>query len=138
MRAYLEYLIELGGSETRQRKAGFTELSRGWAIGPSGWMRALAKEHASLGLAAGLPREERAAWAEDRWQACLADELNQAGKTEADLVTRPRKQSWKLALASAVRKRSGASHRWLAQALNLGQAATLRSYLHKFENATNS
>ena len=136
LRAYLEYLIKLGGDETRQRKAGLTELSRGWAIGTSGWMRALAEEHASLGLAVGLPREERAAWAEDRWQACLEDELHQSGKTEADLVTRPRKQTWKLALAFAVRKRSGASHRWLAQALDLGQADTLRSYLHKFENAS--
>jgi hypothetical protein len=135
LRAYLEYLIELGGSETRQHKAGLTELSRGWAIGTSGWMQALAKEHASLGLAVGLPREERAAWAEDRWQACLEEELQQLGKTKADLVTGPRKQTWKLTLASVVRKRSGASHRWLAQALDLGQAATLRGYLHKFDGA---
>jgi len=101
-------------------------------------MRALAKEHASLGVAVGLPREERAAWAEERWQAVLEEELFRAGKTAADLLTRPRKQVWKLALASAVRKRSGASHRWLALALDLGQAATLRSYLHKLNTPPHS
>lgn len=127
---YIEHLETLAQDEQRQEREGVTGLGRGWAIGTRGWMQALAKQHASLGLAVGLPKDQRDALRESQWQASLDEELTRAGRRAGELKTVPLKQEWKLALAETLRAKTGASISWLAKTLYLGGAATLRGYMH--------
>jgi putative transposase len=132
---YIKHLEALAQDEPRQEREGVTGLGRGWAIGTWGWMQALAKQHASLGLAVGLPKEQRDALRESSWQASLDEELTRADRHADELKTMPLKQEWKLALAETLRAKTGASISWLAKNLQLGGPATLRGYIHHRKQA---
>ena len=136
-RAYVGYLRELALDEAGWAKAGLVGLGHGWAIGTAGWRRALAKEHAARSLSTGLPRADRLELREATWRASFEANLAKSGRVAADLHTKPRKQAWKIALARQIRDESGASIPWLAEHLNLGGAASLRSYLWQAKKARN-
>jgi len=57
----------------------------------------------------GLTKEERDALRSVRWEAALDEGLNRRGKSAQDLVSRPMKQEWKLALAEEIREGTGAA-----------------------------
>jgi len=63
------------------------------------------------------------------WWASLESILDKLARVPAALITQPRKQPWKIALAPQIRDESGASLPWLAEHLPLGGAATLRGHL---------
>jgi putative transposase len=129
--AYATYLTDLATSETRWEGLGLTGLAKGWAIGTAGWRRTLAKEYGHLALNPGLAQSEVRELREAAWAAALASGLRALGKTSADLVTKPKSPTWKIALAQRVREESGASLTWLADALQIGRPETLRSYLYR-------
>lgn len=137
LRAYAGYLTEVAQDETTWEKAGLVGLGQGWAIGTAGWRLTLAKEHAARSLTTGLPRKDRLELRQASWQASLEGGLAILGRVSKDLVTRPRKQPWKVALAQKIRDESGASIPWLAEHLQLGGAATLRGYLHRARKLKN-
>jgi REP element-mobilizing transposase RayT len=135
--SYQQYLVALGQSEAEQKRQGLEGLSRGWAIGTSGWRQALAKEYSHLRLTGGLERGESKALNEGSWEMCLSELLQRVGKGAADLQTRPKKQAWKVELAQRLRHEAGASVVWIARTLCLGQPASVRSYLARNQNPTN-
>ncbi len=128
-KAYEAYLVEVGRDEEAWAKLGLSGLSKGWAIGTSGWRRAMAKEHGQMALNPGLELREVKELREGAWEEALQRELQQAGKVEAEIMTRPLRQHWKIEVAAAVRKSCGASVVWLSQRLALGKPASVRSYL---------
>lgn len=134
---YREHLVELGRDEGRWKAAGLEGLSRGWAIGSSGWRRKLAEEYAQRVLEKGMERDEVSELRENVWSLCVEGELAALGKTHDDLACRPRKQPWKLELARRVRDKSAAPYRWLADALDLGRPESLRSYLCRQRKSEN-
>jgi REP element-mobilizing transposase RayT len=139
--AYEAYLVEVGREEARWEQLGLKGLSRGWAIGTTGWRRALAKEYGQLALNPGLEREEVSELREGAWEATFERVLQRSNRQEAELAEGPARTGWKLALAEQVRQESGASLEWLARRLGMVQAGTLRSYLHKrrgMENLQNT
>jgi REP element-mobilizing transposase RayT len=136
-KAYEAYLIEVGQDEARWEALGLKGLSRGWAIGTSGWRREIAKEFGQLALNPGLEHAEVKELREGAWEAALTKALQQVGREEADLRAKPARQSWKLALAKGLRNEVGASLVWLAQRLHIGQPATLRSYLCRLKSINN-
>ena len=137
LRQYAAHLTALATDEKRWAREGLTGLGLGWAIGTRGWMLALAKEHERSGLAVGLTKEERDALRSVRWEAALDEGLNRRGKSAQDLVSRPMKQEWKLALAEEIREGTGAAISWLAHHLHFGGADTLRGYLHARKHRRN-
>ena len=130
-KAYADYLVEVGRDEARWAALGLQGLCKGWAIGTSGWRRALAKEHAQLAVNPGLDRQEILQWREVGWQQAVDCALRASGRAEAELATKPYFQGWKLELADEVQRRAGASVVWLAKRLNLGRPSSLRSYLSR-------
>jgi REP element-mobilizing transposase RayT len=130
-RAYEAHLIEIGRDEAGWEKAGLTGLSSGWALGTKGWREMIAKEHAQRSLGLGFHKDEVTELRESAWQESLNKQLRLAGKTTADLPGKPKRQPWKVELARQIRNESGASMPWLAEALQLGKAASLRSYLSR-------
>ena len=128
-KAYEHYLIGIGRDETRWAELGLHELSRGWAIGSAAWRQSLAKEYNHLALQPGLEAADVRELRERAWEASVQKALAERNRTDADLITKPRKQPWKLAVAAQSRADSGASFSWLAQRLHFGAPASLRGYL---------
>lgn len=135
--AYGAYLGEVGKDEARWDALGLTGLSKGWAIGTSGWRRMMAKEHGKMALNPGLERGEVEQLREALWESTVTHEMERLEKTEADLALRPLFQPWKIALAWAVREKCGASAAWLGARLALGKPASVRSYLCRYAAAKN-
>lgn len=136
-KAYEAYLIDVGKDEARWESLGLKGLSKGWAIGTSGWRRALAKEHAQRALEPGLELEEVRALRELIWGEAVLRALQERGRVEADLLTTPLLQAWKLELADHLQRITGASVVWLAARLKLGREGSLRSYLSRLRKTQN-
>lgn len=134
-KAYEAYLAEVGKDEARWEALGLKGLSKGWAIGSSGWRRAIAQEHAQLALDPNMEREDVREMRELVWEQALVDALRDAGRSEGQLNTKPASKPWKLALADRVQREVGAPVVWLAARLQLGHANTLRSQLSRFRRA---
>ena len=128
-KSYESYLIDVGSEEARWEALGLKGLSNGWAIGSSGWRRAMAKEFGHLALNPGLEKAEVAELRQGAWEKTLERVLEALGRSEAELATKPKRLDWKLELAIQIRKESGASITWLADRLQLGAPASLRGYM---------
>lgn len=130
-RAYERHLIEIGRDEAEWDRRGVAGLSRGWAIGTTGWKRAVAKRLSGRALTPDLTLEQVLDLRQSLWEATLTEALAAIGRRPEDLKTRPMKQPWKLELAVHVRQASGASLAWLARRLQLGSGSNLRCYLSR-------
>ena len=137
-KAYESYLVEVGADEGRWEALGLSGLAKGWAIGSSGWRKAIAKEYGHLALNPGLEREEVKELREGAWERKLELMLKALSREEADLATKPKRQDWKVEIAVRIRKESGASIAWLANRLQLGAAATLRGYMCRKQTSENN
>lgn len=132
---YESYLIEVGSDEARWEALGLKGLSKGWAIGSSGWRRSMAKEFGHLALNPGLESAQVNELREGTWENALVRMLEIFGRKESDLATKPKRQDWKVDIALRIRKETGASITWLADRLQLGAPATLRGYMcHRRKN----
>lgn len=126
---YLENLIDLAKDEARQKELGFDSFCKGWAIGTTGWRKALAKEYSELALSPGIGADETRALREAHWESALEQALKVRRRKEAELLTSGKTAAWKIELALHVRQSSGARIAWLAQRLQLGSPDTARSQL---------
>jgi REP element-mobilizing transposase RayT len=129
---YAEHLRNLAEDQAEQKRLGFQSMSKGWLLGTDGWKKAMAKEHASLRLTAGIDRMQARALKEARWEQRLEELRKEHG--DRPLNDGPRNQKWKLEIASQLRDQDGASSSWLAQALRLGTPATARNYLSRYRS----
>ncbi len=127
-RDYEEHLVSLAKDAEEQKRQGLQNMSHGWALGTSGWRRAIAQDHAHLALAPGLAKEQSRDLKEAVWQRRLEKALARRRKGHEALQTRPMKAAWKLALARDMRE-AGASTVWIAEHLCLGSPVSVRSYL---------
>ncbi len=124
-------LRALAADEDEQKRQGFDQMSKGWAIGTAGWRSALAKEFSHKELA-GIGRDEARSLRGDRWMAELTARLAASGKTPAGLdrlKPRQRGEPWRLDLAAQLR-RVGAPYAWIAQELGYPSPGSLRVRLH--------
>lgn len=130
--AYRDRLIKIGQNEASWKEQGLVGLSEGWALGTAAWKKALAEEWGRKALEPGFERAEIQEIREGAWEKCLKDALSIAGRGASELYVRPYKQDWKIAVAKRVKDQTGASTTWLAERMNLGRPASLRSYLSRF------
>ena len=114
------------------------DLCRGWAIGTESWRRALAASHAHLALDPGMAADEIRELKHARWAATLEHMLQESGKTLSQVKSDPKGAPWKRTMADRMRRETGASHRWIAEALCMGSPNSVRSYLSRARSATNS
>lgn len=129
--AYERHLIAIGQDEARWEQDGLIGLSQGWAIGTDAWRKELAAEYAEMAISPGLERGQVRDLREAAWEKSFDSGMVKAGKSSADLETKPLRKEWKIELAERVRAETGASVAWLAQRLKIGQPGTLRCYLSR-------
>ena len=126
---YLEHLVELSGNAAEQERQQFGQMTRGWAIGTTGWRKAIAKDHAQMALASGVSdealREIRAA----RFTEVLTQVLAEVGKDPDAIKCDAKSARWKIIAAQRLRERANAPHAWIAETLNMGSPASVRAYL---------
>ena len=129
---YVQRLQTLAGDEAEQKRLGFDQFCRGWAIGTTGWKRALAKELKNTSLI-GLAQSEAGALREARWLAVLDDALTTEGKSINDLTPLPPQacdQIWRLAIAAKLHA-SGAPYAWLAGTLGFPNPHSIKVKLFR-------
>ena len=127
---YVALLAALA-TERGRRDEEAIEFCTGWAIGSTGWRRALAREHSHLALTVGLEAAELREIKERRWGDLLERALHELGKGHEDIAAERKGAPWKIEIARRLRHHAGAPHRWIAQALNMGQASSVRVYVCK-------
>lgn len=120
-RAYLKWLVEIGGDEEAQRQEGMVDLGRGWAIGTAGWRKAMAEEHAHMALNPGVDKEEAKELQEARWEKILRDGLKRHHKTVRDVESAPKGADWKIEIAVRLRTEGLAPNGWIAGQLHMGR-----------------
>ena len=130
-RGYLGHLAVLSANAERQKEEGFEGFDRGWAIGTSGWRRALAKDHADRALHPGIEADEVRSFKAARWSDRLDSLMTEAGQTLAGAVVAPKGADWKLAMALRLRQETEAPVKWIAEQLGMGSPETVRSRLSK-------
>jgi len=128
---YIESLVDLASNQEEQKRQGFDQLSRGWAIGTIGWRRAVAHDHAHRAISPGIEAEQNRELKEARWQRCLDRIMREAKRTQTDAMAAPKSASWKIALATKLRREEGASIPWIAQTLYMGKPGAVRGYLSR-------
>ena len=105
-------------------------MTKGWALGTAGWRKALAKEHAHLALARGLPRQELRELQETPWQQALERLLAQVGKTRDEIQRERKGVAWKISVAEVLRRTTTATNAWIADALQMGAPNSVSQYLN--------
>jgi putative transposase len=120
---YVERLEALAGST---ESCEFDEIARGNPIGTDVWKKTLASEYQHRALEPDLPREETRALKEARWLAALEEAVKLSGKNRCELRSTAGLPSWKVEIASRVRKLSGAPFRWIAKALAIDSPTAIR------------
>ena len=133
---YRGHLEALSRNEAEQKQQGLEGLSRGWAIGTPGWRRALAQQYTHQKLSPGMERDQIKDLKLAAWDLQLDVLLSKVGKNRIDLTTRPRTNKWKLLIARELRN-IGAQTSWIAELLQMGKAASLRSQLSRDKTKNN-
>ena len=94
-------------------------------------MGQLAREYSALSLEAGFEREELLEIKETRWRDELNDALTARGRSFEEIASNDTPVNWRIEVAAALRVRTYAPYRWIADALNIEPAASLRRQVHR-------
>lgn len=126
---YKEYLEFLATDEVERKKLVASRMSRGWCLGGETFielMREQAREKKAFvdgRRFAGLERDEVMAEREAYWEETLCRAAVLTGVELADLPAR-KMAPQKCLLAAVMKRKTSVSNGWLAQQLEMGQAAT--------------
>lgn len=131
---YVAKLVGLARDPQTQREHDSGAFTRTWAIGTSGWKRALARRIGHRALELDLPRCEIRTLKEERWRSVLTEELRLRGKEGVDPASQAKCADWKVEIAHVLRKRSGAPYRWIAESLAMGSPNAVRVAVCRLAN----
>lgn len=134
--AYVSSLQELADDAAEQGRRGFSQLSRGWAIGTDTWRRAMAKEYAQRSLDPGLEQSELRELKQALWMKRLKQHLADTGKSLGKAARARKTESWKVTTAMALRK-SGVPYGWIAEQLQMGSPNSLRVHISRAKRGHN-
>jgi len=118
--SYQDYLAWQAEQGPIGKSKAYVSLSKGWALGSSGFKATLLQDHAVAALSRAWERVGAREIQSRQWESLLGSALQRLGRTDAELASRPKVQTWKVALALFLKERSQASNPWLARRLQLG------------------
>lgn len=119
-RKYVEYLGWLAEDAVAQKAQRFEQMSIGWVIGAKTFKRALIQEHRQAQAARSLGDRELQEAQETVRQEALDALLSKLKQPRSALAQAGKSEPWKLALAAAMKQRTTATNRWLAEHLRMG------------------
>jgi len=119
-RRYLAYLAWVHENEPARKALKFDQMSKGWVIGSLQFKQDLIEAHkvmlATRPVLAADMKEVR----EAQWLGVMKELLTHLGRSVGELPTSAKSADWKIALAVAMKARTMATNRWLANNLHLG------------------
>ncbi len=133
--AYQDYLAWQAAEGPAGKSKAYVSLSRGWALGSTGFKAALVKDHALQATSrawevSGKDEIRRLQWAET-----LTRCLHVLGKTAAAAVQERKSVPWKVAAAAFLKQTTQASNGWLAEQLHMGRAVSVSQYVGQLRHA---
>jgi len=128
---YLDRLLAVANTPGDDERMKRGALSAGWAIGTSGWRKALASEYAQTKVAPEWAADELEEFRLNLWQQELEVGLAQIGQTLVSAATAPKTIRWKLELAYRLRQASAAPYSWIAETLKMGAPSSVRAALSR-------
>lgn len=126
---YLAELVNVIRGDPNDDRLVRGAFSRGWAIGTSGWRKALARQHAHFAIAPEMSQSEVNELQLERWQRALDSALQECGRSREELAQSPKSAVWKRTLALRLRDAVAPPFRWLAETLCMGKPGSVRAYV---------
>ena len=108
----------------------FKPIRRGWCLGEETFREELLPQMSER-MGAEHFGEERAETAEELAELIIAEELKRGRWQEADLKTRPKGDSVKVALAARLRAETTMTVGWIAERLAMGTRGYLNHLLYR-------
>ena len=136
-RCYCQYLATLAEEDPRQRKERFAELTRGWVIGSAAFAlemqeRLMAQQPSQRDfILLGADRAGQLQVRQTSWEETLR---KLAQKAQIDMNALPARKSAtkKMLFATALKKITSVSNRWLAERLQLGNTSSVAALIRRF------
>ena len=124
--------LEQALEERRGAEEGeeFTPIRRGWCLGEETFREELLTQMSER-MGAEHYGEERAETAEAQAELIIAEELKRGRWPEADIKTRPKGDSVKVALAARLRAETTMTVGWIAERLAMGTRGYLNHLLYR-------
>lgn len=113
------------------KSKAYVNLSRGWAIGSSGFKADLLRDHTLATETRAWETHGAQELRELRWNLALAKALEAAAKTPEEIASSAKSAAWKLAIAAHLKLHTQAPNRWLARQLHLGAPTAFSSNLSR-------
>lgn len=126
---YGSYLSWLSEDEPTRKRMEFDRMSRGWAVGTRSFRKELVEDEVRLREVVRLERADARTARAMAWEAGLERCLRILRKEEADLAAERKAAPWKVAVAAMLKRRMGASNRWLSEALRMGTPTSVSRYV---------
>jgi putative transposase len=138
-RSYADHLAWQAEEGPVGKSTAYVNLSRGWALGTTGFKATLRVEHAMAADSRAWTREGARELREAHWTQLLQRGLVALGKTLEQAAEAPKSADWKLALAAWMKTRTQAGNAWLSLHLHLGVPAAfsrnLTAYRRRLESS---
>lgn len=137
-RLYREYLDWLSADAGARKDMAFESMCRGWAIGSKDFKRELLEseglvKHGSFERLRMEGRDLREA-NEIIWESCLQQGMQALGKTKADAASDRKSASWKIWIASMLKRDTSAPSTWIAAKLNMGAPQLVGNYVKRLRH----
>lgn len=120
--SYRDYLAWQAAEGPAGRSKAYVSLSKGWALGSTGFKADLIRDHAVAALARAWEDRGASEIREQAWEELCRLALQALGRNETELAIGARSARWKVALAMFLKERTQASNPWLARRLYFGRA----------------
>jgi putative transposase len=125
-RSYREHLAWLMADEGRQKAAAFEQMSHGWAIGSESFRKDALKDFQEMTWAKDWGGSEVTELNRLHW----CDRLERGAKALGHPITganaAAKSASWKVALATWLKRSSSVPNRWLTEQLKMGPPDAVR------------
>lgn len=141
-RKYREYLGWLASDEAVQKELLFDRMCRGWAIGSKDFKKGLLSEEADRlksqeveTVSADAVRydgKELREANELKWELFLERGLHALGKNAVAIRSDKKSATWKVLLATVIKRRTSATNVWITEKLNMGIPQAVSQNVGKF------
>jgi hypothetical protein len=122
----------VAGGGRAGKNAAYVSLSRGGALGTSGFKAALAKDHGVAAEAWAWESPGAREIREMRWAATLERCLRVVGQSKKAARMDRKGAPWKAAVALRLKETSQASNRWLSARLHMGRPEAVSVHVGRF------
>ncbi len=128
-RSYADFLAWQAQDGPAGKNAAYVRLSKGWALGSTGFKKALIKDHSLAATCRAWEASGAREIREQAWQAQLQELLGQARKTPSDITADRKGAAWKVQIATALKQHTQAPNSWIAVQLHMGSGAAVSQYV---------